>query len=421
MSLIYNISESKLVPSYHGFERAKITGQRTMCVTTMNPQSITEKGTLFLQIPALAPGDCLIPESIHLTCNLKNKNTKSCFLNKFSALLQEGVKVRFGKMELYNNDSESEFQVYKDLWLSDEDREAMVNQGIANENTRKLMSGDDSGAGTGNDQKVEDKMIADMYKDQLVIPIASEILGKHHLFCPHALDSTFEVELKLPAGSDIMKAQASQSIAGYELTNLNLRYEVIRNQEIYDQIEQSYITGETFRYRIVDRYETRKSDWVKGSTLVNTRVNIPRASMRFIAMFFKDDTKDSEKYVFPNITGVSVTINGKPNALFSGGDGKLDKAHMYKTALECFNPKRYGFVTLSQRKFFKDKFALVIDLRSLPDDSVILNGKRVINTQDGILLEINKTATAKDLTCKMFIVSDAAAHVQNKTVVSVEK
>ena len=85
------------------------------------------------------------------------------------ALLLEDIKVRFGKIDIYHNSQESEFLLKRDLWQNERDRKTRVDEGIANENTRKLMSGDDSGAGTGTDQKVKDKVIADTYKGEIVI------------------------------------------------------------------------------------------------------------------------------------------------------------------------------------------------------------------------------------------------------------
>ena len=125
-----------------------------------------EQDTLYVKIPKLEVGSCIIPSSLKLTAKLKNKNTKSWFLNNISALLQRDIKVRFGKIDIYHNSPESEFLLYKDLWQSERDRKTRVD-----ENTRKLMSGDDSGPGTGTDQKVKDKVTADTYKEEIVIPV----------------------------------------------------------------------------------------------------------------------------------------------------------------------------------------------------------------------------------------------------------
>ena len=45
--------------------------------------------------------------------------------------------------------------------------------------------------------------------------------------------------------------------------------------------------------------------------------------------------------------------------------------------------------TLQITDFFsKDKFALVIDLRTFPDNDVSGNGRRILNTQFGVALNI---------------------------------
>ena len=106
-----------------------------------------------------------------MKAKLKNKNDKSWFLNNISANLQRDVKVQFGKIDVYHNSHKSEYLLYKDLWASDADRAVRVSEGIANENTRKLMSGDDLGASSGTDQKVKDKVISDLYGEKIEIPV----------------------------------------------------------------------------------------------------------------------------------------------------------------------------------------------------------------------------------------------------------
>ena len=52
--------------------------------------------------------------------------------------------MRINSSTVYDNNLESLIMVYKDLWLPDERHEDMSEYGIASENLRKLMSGDDS-------------------------------------------------------------------------------------------------------------------------------------------------------------------------------------------------------------------------------------------------------------------------------------
>ena len=128
-----------MLPSYDRFTRSKIRRKTVDCTLTLNPTVIGEKDTLNIKVPKLEDGSCLIPSSLKPTAKLKSKNTKSWFLNNISALLQRDVKVRFGKMDVYHNLQESEYLLYKDLWATEKNRKARVDEGIANENTRTLI------------------------------------------------------------------------------------------------------------------------------------------------------------------------------------------------------------------------------------------------------------------------------------------
>ena len=189
-------NDMKMLPSYSDLTRSKVRGKKEKCQITLSQSTINKGDTLYVKIPKLAVGDCIIPESLKVTCKLENKNTKSRFLNNISALLQQDVTVKLGNTELYHNVQENEFLVYKDLWQNEDSRKARECEGIASENTRKLMSGDDSGSGTGSASNIEDKMIADLYKDRLEIPIGRHVLGGHGVFAPRALDADFDVDIR---------------------------------------------------------------------------------------------------------------------------------------------------------------------------------------------------------------------------------
>ena len=105
-----------------------------------------------------------------------------------------------------------------------------------------------------------------------------------------------------------MVAQSSESVAGYTFEELKLRYKKIVSPEFYQMAKQSYISGRTVPFKVIDRFEVNKAFWKKDSTFVNMRVNIPRRSMTGIVMLFRDDVKDSEKFVYPNIEDVKLTI-----------------------------------------------------------------------------------------------------------------
>ena len=87
--------------------------------------------------------------------------------------------------------------------------------------------------------------------------------------------------------------------------------------------------------------------------------------MKHIVMLFKKKTlRDSEEYVYPKIKRVDVTIEGNLNSVYSQG---LVKSKLFEEARKVF--LNYETDTLTLTDFLaKDKFALVIDLRTYPDN-----------------------------------------------------
>ena len=67
----------------------------------------------------------------------------------------------------------------------------MVEYGIADENLRKLMSKDDSGAKTGSTQKVSDALVFSIYDTKQKICL-DKIIGDHGLYCLYRMNNNFE-------------------------------------------------------------------------------------------------------------------------------------------------------------------------------------------------------------------------------------
>ena len=108
------------------------------------------------------------------------------------------------------------------------------------------------------------------------------------------------------------------------------------------------------------------------------------------------------EFIYPNITDVKVTIEGVPNMVYSQGVGK---EYLYKEATRFFGSELTKDSYLNVESFYKDKFALVIDLRATRDAEASGQGKEIVNTQNGVLLEIKKKAYSSDLVCSLFVIS----------------
>ncbi|CAB3997576.1 Hypothetical predicted protein [Paramuricea clavata] len=291
-------------------------------------------------------------------------------MNNLGKLLCERLMIRVGGEIVYDNNGESLIEVYKDLWKMNSKRANMIEYGIMKENTRKLLSKDDSADQTAKTDGDYDLVMAKVYKEQKMK--LGKILNDHGLYAPYNMKSRFEYTITLPKADKIMVAQANEKVEGYTLKNIHLEYETIENEELYSQ---------TGKRRIRDRKRT---------------------------------ITDSEEYIFPSIEKVKVTIEGKPNAVYSQG---LTYENFYDEAKRLFGMANNACNdNISVRKFYKSKFALVIDLRAVDDSHIVGSGKKLLGDNPGILLEIETDAMSEDILCNIFVLSDGLINISEKTL-----
>ena len=236
-------------------------------------------GDIFkITLPALDAGQCMIPDTMCLSFKFTNSNTKSWFLNNLGRLLVEKLSVDIQGRRVYENVEEGLLEVYKDLWKTEEKRKNMVKYGIANENTRKLMFKDDSANKATKTDGVLDLTVAESKK--------------------------------------IMKAQDGKDGGKYKSEDIKLEYDVIDSEDLVREVRDQYNIGRPLGYEYVIHNETQ--EWAKKETVKSISVSNPTKSMKAVVLLFREkDAGDSEKFPFPEIKEVRVSIEGKPNALYS--------------------------------------------------------------------------------------------------------
>ncbi|CAB3982837.1 Hypothetical predicted protein [Paramuricea clavata] len=332
-------------------------------------------------------------------------------MNNLGKLLCERLMIRVGGEIVYDNNGESLIEIYKDLWKMDTKRANMIEYGIMNENTRKLLSKDDSANQTAKTEGVYDLVMAKVYKEQKMK--LGKILNDHGPYAPYDMKSRFEYTITLPKADKIMIAQANEKVEGYTLKNIHLEYETIENEELAERVNEGYETGRSLSYEHATLLKT--TVWAKDATRFNESIDVPRESMRALVLLFRKRTvTDSEEYVYPNIEKVKVTIEGKPNAVYSQG---LRYENFYDEAKRLFGiPNNTCNDDLSVRKFYRDKFALVVDLRAVDDSHTVGSGKKILGDNPGILLEITSDAMTEDILCNIFVLSDGLINISEKTL-----
>ncbi len=260
------------------------------------------------------------------------------------------------------------------------------------------MSGDDSASSNVADDNSIFKARGQRVKIRL-----GKVLKNLGLFAPNALNGNVEYIFKTPSANEIMVTQSGESVGDYALKEVKLIYKSIESSDAYSQAATEYSDTD---FPFEDISYIRPTNWAKDQTAVVEAINVPRRSMRAIIMLFRHaDTVDSEEFVFANIKRVDVTIDARPNAVYSNGIGIDD---LYREARRIFHVKD---TNMTEKKFYDNKFALVVDLRCVDDNDAMGAGYNVNDTKAGIQLIITKEATTKDVKGEIYVLSDAAISV----------
>ena len=315
-------------------------------------------------------------------------------------------------------DDTVDYDIYKistDLFLPEEKRGNMLDEGIQSKKLSQIRSGagDKPTSGVDAENKLE-KVYGKKYR----INLDHQILTDHGVFYPQALYTDLLFEVKLAPASQVVKGSDATKLK-YKLTNIQLEYEMIRSENLADEATKAYEVGQEFFYDHVSRFKSIPID--TSRPLINIKVDHQRRSMKGILILFVErftaGARDSEKYTFPDLKKVSVTINGSPNMLYSNGIESMDS---WSQASRFFMKEEHKPQHMTLQKFYaEEKFGLLIDLRSMASQEMHGSGTRLVNTADGVLLEINRSTRKEPFNCYVFVISDTQFNNQNRQLDSV--
>ena len=130
------------------------------------------------------------------------------------------------------------------------------------------------------------------------------------------------------------------------------------------------------------------------------------------------EARDSEKYGFPDLEKVHVTINGSPNMVYKNG---IESKDAWRQASRFFMKQKHKPQNMTLQKYYaEDKFGLLIDLRSMASQEMHGSGTRLVNSTDGVQLEIKRATGKGPFNCHIFVISDAQFNIQNRQLSSVQ-
>ena len=142
--------------------------------------------------------------------------------------------------------------------------------------------------------------------------------------------------------------------------------------------------------------------------------NLPRNGLRALVILFREEgNEDSENFANAAIEAVKVTVEGEANQVYNSG---IRKSDIYKEAVCFFGDCKHPENNIKEIDFLTNRYTLVIDFRTVNEKNVVNTGRNLMGSQAGILLEITKKATSKNLKAHIFSVSDATASIRGNEV-----
>ena len=413
-----------LLPSHSEKVLGAMQAERTVKRITFNPTEANPGETLYVSVPKLASNEVIVAGSLALVFNINLKLTgahaNNFLVQNVSRALVDKFVVKLAATTIQDTDGYNIYKTFEDLFLSRDERENMLREGIQSVDLCRIRSGSGDKTTSGVDAE---NALNTVYGTKYRINLDHPILTDHGVFYPQALYNDLVFELTLAPAHQVVKGATSGNKLGYKLENIQMEYEVIRSKTLADEAMSTYSSGKEFAYNLVMREKvvsiTRGSD-----TRLNLRVNPQRLSLKGILLLFispyTEGNRDSEFYFNPDITKVKVTVNGVPNRVYNEG---ISGSDMWKELTRHFNPSpKSGRPNMTLAKYLTDnKFGLWIDLRSMADTTMHGNGQRLVNTQDGVQLEIERTASGSGTTnCYIFTVSDSQMNIMGQQLESVQ-
>ena len=162
MSLVHinkpDLREANLTSGFREKSRTDITGKRTQHNIAIHRNEYLPSDEVVVDVPRFGAEDVLVQDSLNFCFDFSlGSNTKSWFRNNLSRILQSRLEIQMEGQKIYENPKESFFEVYSDLWRSNEVRQNSHQFGICNLITRKLICGSDDGASSGSDGKANEE------------------------------------------------------------------------------------------------------------------------------------------------------------------------------------------------------------------------------------------------------------------------
>jgi len=174
--------------------------------------------TLYVHVPKLNKDEVLVPGSLGLRfdIDLSGSHANNYLVQNVVRALVSKMVVKFAGTILQDTDGYDLFKIYEDLFLSQEQRDDMVLEGIQSVDLCRIRSN----AGNKKTTSVDtENKLNENFGTKYYIWLDHEILTDHGVFYPQALYNDLVFELTLAGANQVVKGSDPTKLK-YKLTNI---------------------------------------------------------------------------------------------------------------------------------------------------------------------------------------------------------
>ena len=429
---------NKLNPQRSYRKGFALKGLRQHIIKTNNPSIIGPGELLTIRFPLPPPppppdlkeNQVTIPKTTKLTFNitLAGTDVNRTLVKNLGRNIIRKLVVKLEGNEIISIDDYDVLFSYIDSWKTATERRNAVFQGIVDadsqtENTIKHRINAADKAPNAKDQTV-----ASIYENRFCIPLDFEILESSLPLYQYGLGSRLTYELTFADYSDVIKA--TDPDATYTISNISLEFDTIINASLASQIRTEYTKCSILYDRIL---RARIIPLDKSDTSFSVDINSPSKSLKGVLLIFTKErsatkfARDTEEFYNPKITKVEITVEGVPNELYAQN---MEYRHQYDEIVKRFAEGRLKEAGGIQKdlqlhnvniaSYYTDKYALWLDFRTIDDNRLHGSGRALLNTSEGIRLQITKKAeSAGKLSCYLYIIQDAQINISDAQFLNV--
>ena len=234
---------------------------------------------------------------------------------------------------------------------------------------------------------IQDKAIADAYRDKFIIPLDFGMLDSAAPYYQAGLGKRLCYKITFNDYNRVTKSAVSSpkvSGAKYKITDISLEYEIVTQPDFVRSFRSEYQHVALLYDRILRH---RQISVNKSDTMWNWSFNTPCKSLKGILVLFEEErsyTRDASRYYNPGIQKVSVTVEGKPNQLYCQGMRlfeQYDEARKYFAEGMLANDvqAQLQLYDVSLGEYLVNKYALWLHFRMIGENELHGMGRRIEN------------------------------------------